>query len=233
MSGIDVPVTGVSIDRLDDYLRSDRSPPECMAMSDLDGFLTALAIGPAVVMPSEWLPIVWGGEQPTFADEEETRAIMGGIFSRYNEILAQVRNDDYKPILWTDTDGLPIATDWAEGFLQAVYLRKNAWEPLFKAKRHSLLLFPILALCGNENGDSVFGFNVETENEIMDEAPTILPASVMGIAEFWRERKPRRTGTLRTERVKSAARLGPRPGRNEPCPCGSGKKFKKCCGKPP
>jgi len=23
--------------------------------------------------------------------------------------------------------------------------------------------------------------------------------------------------------------LGPRPGRNEPCPCGSGKKYKKCC----
>jgi hypothetical protein len=25
-------------------------------------------------------------------------------------------------------------------------------------------------------------------------------------------------------------RRGPKPGRNEPCPCGSGKKFKKCCG---
>jgi preprotein translocase subunit SecA len=23
---------------------------------------------------------------------------------------------------------------------------------------------------------------------------------------------------------------GPKVGRNDPCPCGSGKKFKKCCG---
>jgi len=23
---------------------------------------------------------------------------------------------------------------------------------------------------------------------------------------------------------------GPKIGRNDPCPCGSGKKFKKCCG---
>jgi preprotein translocase subunit SecA len=23
-----------------------------------------------------------------------------------------------------------------------------------------------------------------------------------------------------------------KPGRNDPCPCGSGKKYKKCCGKP-
>jgi SEC-C motif-containing protein len=24
-------------------------------------------------------------------------------------------------------------------------------------------------------------------------------------------------------------RVGPQPGRNDPCPCGSGKKYKKCC----
>ncbi|WP_035599403.1 SEC-C metal-binding domain-containing protein, partial [Halomonas salina] len=26
-------------------------------------------------------------------------------------------------------------------------------------------------------------------------------------------------------------REGPKVGRNDPCPCGSGKKFKQCCGK--
>lgn len=31
------------------------------------------------------------------------------------------------------------------------------------------------------------------------------------------------TGTLK--------RVGPKIGRNDPCPCGSGKKYKKCCGK--
>ncbi|MCK4659432.1 MAG: SEC-C domain-containing protein [Phycisphaerae bacterium] len=25
---------------------------------------------------------------------------------------------------------------------------------------------------------------------------------------------------------------GPQPKRNDPCPCGSGKKYKQCCGKP-
>jgi uncharacterized protein len=25
-------------------------------------------------------------------------------------------------------------------------------------------------------------------------------------------------------------RVAPKPGRNDPCPCGSGKKYKKCCG---
>jgi len=26
-------------------------------------------------------------------------------------------------------------------------------------------------------------------------------------------------------------RTGPKVGRNDPCPCGSGKKYKSCCGK--
>ena len=31
--------------------------------------------------------------------------------------------------------------------------------------------------------------------------------------------------------VKQYIRETPKPGRNSPCPCGSGKKYKKCCGK--
>jgi preprotein translocase subunit SecA len=26
-------------------------------------------------------------------------------------------------------------------------------------------------------------------------------------------------------------RTGPKVGRNDPCPCGSGRKYKQCCGK--
>ena len=29
--------------------------------------------------------------------------------------------------------------------------------------------------------------------------------------------------------ARQPARIAPKVGRNEPCPCGSGKKFKKCC----
>jgi uncharacterized protein YecA (UPF0149 family) len=32
------------------------------------------------------------------------------------------------------------------------------------------------------------------------------------------------------ERVKTFKRESPKIGRNDPCPCGSGKKYKKCCG---
>ena len=231
MSGLEVPVAGVGYEALDAFLASERSPPESMSLSHLDGFLTGIAIGPELIMPSEWLPVVWGGEEPVFDDEREAQAVLGGIMSRYNEILRQIQEGIFEPILWATSDDTVIAADWAEGFALAIGLRPKAWEPLFDAKEHAPFLFPILALCGDENGKSALGLDAEAEDEIMEEAPAIVPACVMGIAAFWRERRGGRTGNLRTERMTHALRVAPKIGRNAPCPCGSGKKFKKCCGR--
>jgi len=37
---------------------------EAMTFAELDGFFCALVAGPDTVMPSECLPLVWGGELP-------------------------------------------------------------------------------------------------------------------------------------------------------------------------
>jgi hypothetical protein len=74
--------------------------------------------------------------------------------ARYNEILRQVADDALEPLFWEDRDGTLIAADWADGFLQAIMLRMDAWGRLFKSKRDGQLLFPILAQCGDENGES-------------------------------------------------------------------------------
>src|SRR5713226_10236256 len=90
MGALEVPVVGVGAEALEAYLSSDRSPPDSMMLSDLDGFLTAIAIGPELVLPSEWMPVIWGGEEPVFADDAEMQAVLGAIMSRYNEILHQI-----------------------------------------------------------------------------------------------------------------------------------------------
>jgi uncharacterized protein len=122
MGAADLSVSDADLDLLDAYLLSDQSPPECMLLSDLDGFLTGIAIGP-VVMPSEWLPHVWGGEEPVFDDPAQASAILGTIMGRYNAILREAEAGAFGPIFWTSADGTTIAADWAEGFMQAVALR--------------------------------------------------------------------------------------------------------------
>ena len=40
-----------------------------------------------------------------------------------------------------------------------------------------------------------------------------------------------KTNQASTEKAKPVVNEGPKVGRNDPCPCGSGKKYKQCCGK--
>jgi hypothetical protein len=68
-----------------------------MMLSDLDGFLTAIAIGPELIMPSEWLPVIWGDDDPVFT-EAEMEAVLGGILSRYNQIRHEITNGTFEPI---------------------------------------------------------------------------------------------------------------------------------------
>jgi uncharacterized protein len=222
----------VDLEALDRFLMSDRSPPNSMMLSDLDGFLTGIAIGPELVLPSEWLPLVWGDEAPEFADESEAKAVLGAIMGRYNEILRHIDHDAFDPIFWATRDGALIAADWAEGFLQAIMLRMDAWDRLLKSKRDGQLLIPILALCGDQNGESLLGLPPEDEDRIMEEAAEFVPACVTAIAAYWREKGPKQISMAPIDGTPlQPSYASSKVGRNDPCPCGSGKKFKKCCGK--
>ncbi len=60
-----------------------------------------------------------------------------------------------------------------------------------------------------------------------DTAKAIYPPTQVIIEAFDAAIEGRRPG----ERLGPVVRDAPKVGRNEPCPCDSGKKFKKCCGK--
>ena len=201
-----------------------------MLFSDLDGFLTGVAIGPEVVMPSEWLPHVWGGEEPVFDDHLQASAILGTIMGRYNMILRDTAAGAFGPLFWETQDGTVIAADWAEGFMQAVALRADAREPLMRSRRYGRLLVPILALCSDEAGESLLGFGPDKEDQVMAEAAEFIPLCVTEIAAYWRKRRPTPLATRSSQPI-SVSLKADQTNRNDPCPCGSGRKFMVCCGR--
>ena len=88
------------------------------------------------------------------------------------------------------------------------------------------MLMPILALCGDAEGGSPLELDPEADAaDLLAEAPGLIPACVAGLDRFWKER--RRWPGAEPGRAK-----GPKAkvGRNDPCPCGSGRKHKRCCG---
>ncbi|WP_268760350.1 UPF0149 family protein [Caballeronia mineralivorans] len=79
------------MEELDQFLMSDLVSDETLMLDSLDGYLTAIAIGPITLMPSEWLPGIWGPEPddaPEFESMEQAQRVMNLIVRHFNSIIA-------------------------------------------------------------------------------------------------------------------------------------------------
>jgi uncharacterized protein len=193
----------------------------------LDGFLTALVIGPTTIMPSQWLPVVWGATEDdpmTFKDEAQAERVMSWIMRFMNERVYDLQEgiDDYEPLVYTrehEGETVLIIDEWCVGFVRAMELDRESWEPLMQSDEALEWVFPIM-LYGTEEGWKVLEKDSELEAR-HDEFAESLGANVVGIRDFWLPHR-KAASTFRRDTAKV--------GRNDPCPCGSGKKYKKCCG---
>ena len=209
------------LEALDAFLMSDQTPDDCMMLSDLDGFLTAVAIGPEFIAPSEWLSVIWGGpEGPIFRNNAHAQSILGAIMNHYNAILERFADGVFEPIFMESHEGHVISSDWAESFCDAIKMRPDAWEKLLTSESHFDCAVPILALCCDEKGGSLLELSEEAEDAFFAAADQLIPECVFEIAEFWR------AASSSPGRPPASGKVS----RNDPCPCGSGMKFKKCCG---
>jgi uncharacterized protein len=237
---LDKPLSEAELDELDRFLTSDATPARCMDLSMLEGFLTALAIGPTLVLASEWLPQVWGehgDDLLVFGSEKEAKRIVDLLVRFYNGIVTTFREtpERFVPLLneW-EKDGKPCLSgqEWCIGFMRGVALRSKDWEPLVKDDKHRDLLAPILWFSSGKDKQEVHGGQrAESARELLLD---LLGYIVQRIHAFWQPRREKRQPRIVTENFRLAGRpipaRKPKVGRNDPCPCGSGKKFKKCCG---
>ncbi len=211
----------VDLAALGDFLLSDAAPT-AMDLSELDGFLTGILAGPELIMPSEWLPEVWGEEEPAFESAEEAAVILELLMGRYNQIARGIESDplDLEPIACTDDEGAIDASPWCEGFGQALALRADAWEPLLESEA-GLALMPILALCRGGDDRLLLEQGLGDDGDDLDarEMAQLIPTCAAAVAMYWREHRRRGEG-LSVETFGVGRR--PKVGRNATCSCGSG-----------
>lgn len=214
------------LQQLDDVLLSDAVGDDAMLLSELDGFLAGLIVCPDLILPSEWLPVIWGGDEPVFDSLEQAKAVTNLIMGHYNDTLRQLDRHRYAPIYDIDLDDSPLWETWIEGFLAAVRLRSQAWLEWTREHEEDddlqqawfvLTRLAELAI-GLDNTEPL-----EIDEELEDLAPDLIPNAV--------ETLHHRRLARQTQPSLSFERGHLKVGRNDPCPCGSGKKYKKCCGR--
>ena len=227
------PLRAAELDELDRFLVSDVTSDETLTLAGLDGYLTALVIGPTTVMPSRWLPGVWGSHEddaPEFESTAQAGRIMSLLLRHMNSIVGEFEADPaaFEPMFDTrEYRGRDYVCGeaWASGFMQGVELVREDWQPLYDTAGMADAIRPLRLLSSA---------HLTPEEDLIRTPPKRerlarkIPQSLVEIHAFWLPYRAMAHAEL--TQATPVRRSGPKVGRNDPCPCGSGAKYKKCCG---
>ncbi len=220
----------------------------------VDGYLTALLASRRVITPSEWLPAMFDGAfERAFADPVDWQPGLDVLLARWNVIASQLdvssMLDDPEsmrlaPLMLSYDDAaraelvdgghmtadeakdlLQTGALWAEGFTDAIEAFGEEWpEPETDTddgrwfddcmSRIVALMLPETELAAHVAQH--YPGETMARDQLVDEACF----AAQDLRVYWTEH----TAKPAPRRVEAA------PGRNDPCPCGSGKKYKKCHG---
>ncbi|MBU0909743.1 MAG: UPF0149 family protein [Proteobacteria bacterium] len=213
------------------------------SLTELLGFFYGVAITPEVIVPSEWLVTIFGKEMPEFKSEKQAKSGLDTLFLVYNKFSDAFHNGTLAfPFNMADPDGweLEEAEEWAYGFHKALMLRPELWLqeeiPLFaddeEGEENMACMAVITAIAEPESADELFESAPgpgEEDIHFWASLFSLLPPAVESLqnhaVKLEKERQVRLQEIQHLGRPVHSTKIS----RNDPCPCGSGKKYKKCC----
>jgi uncharacterized protein len=209
------------------FLTSPAAPKGAMSPMELDGYLTGIVVSPDLLLPSHWLDRIWGEDEPAFDSLDQTQTVIAAVMDHYNTIIAALdagfkqieakQRVNYRPLFLAASDkpNYDVVRTWVRGFGKAMALAPERWRSLAEDERLQPLLTPFIGFLDVRDPDFEPADNID---ELLDEAATAIPRATIvlrKIAQF---------------STKPTAGRRSKIGRNDPCPCGSGLKYKRCCG---
>ena len=223
-----VALTNTELDVLDEFLAIPALEETSMDVAVLDGYLTALLISPQLVTPAVWMARIWDMEnahqQPQYRNAEEQARIDTLIKRHYHALAAEISKAT--PAL------VPVflrgaqwgVSEWCAGFLLGTSFDRDTWAALMEAQPEWFTALNVLGM-GDED-------DIEEEYDDVDAAFDAVMVAVQAIDSHFRVERGAGPDPRTVDFSAPAPRATDAPDtpRNALCPCGSGKKFKKCCG---
>ncbi|WP_407160278.1 UPF0149 family protein [Bradyrhizobium sp. STM 3557] len=205
-----------------------------MVLEELDGFIAGLLVCPELIPPGEWFARAVGlttSRSAPLRDLAHANEVLGLVMDYYNDVaLTLARHPErYQPRFpIDDRNGDVIWELWLEGFAAAADLRRDAWGPLLDVGGTTTDAWTTLVLLMDiANGDPDMG--AEDEARLRRDPMGAIRTAILALNAHRLSSAPQSSATVFTEQSNPFARMR-KVGRNDPCPCGSGKKYKRCCG---
>lgn len=256
-SEISQPLQSEQFDELDTILddlrtRDDETPQ----WEFCEGFLAALICCRKSIDPADYFGVLLGlepdAEPPLFASEAQFERFTSLWLQRWSEVATALDADvetlddarAYQPEVMDLRGAIAALTPeqraemgdapipsfgqiWAIGFMYAVESWPQEWAPPRDHEAAKVLdaaLQCVLALTEDDTGPlTVSAFEDEGEPTMSEQRLNDFAEAMWAVYDLralWLSIGPRAETVHRPQT----------PGRNDACPCGSGKKYKKCCG---
>ena len=199
------PLSPAELDALDQLLQA--LPADgTMSLDGVDGFLTALRVGPPALlagMPTaDWLPWVWGGDAAggneaaePFASKRQRKATVVQLLRHLRHLQHQL---DHAPAEWEPVfsvaeqgpDEFVDARDWCAGFLQAVDLLPSAWDTAWAEPTLAAATAPLLALGGGIEGVDSPAPPADDDLAALDAASRAVPDAALALRAHFHPATP-------------------------------------------
>lgn len=195
MNSISTPLTVEQLISLDQFLiqRLGENPDVdygVTSISELDGLFTAVVCSPRPLLPSQWLPALWGSAgEPDFGEDKHFATIVQ-LFGQYLEGIAvslKADADSHSPIFHPITNPLgepagESATPWAVGFMRGFDLCGQVWfASLSDIDQH---LVPILIYGTPKGQESLAAMSSDDQAETQN----AIAASVSALYRYWNDK---------------------------------------------
>lgn len=225
---LDRALTDQEYDRLETILRC-LPRKDAMNLEELDGFFAALLCCPVTIPPSIYLDEVWAGGGAPFALTSDFEEFVNLAMRHWNSIGRTLASPDmvFLPRLSVEKDEeFPRGNRWAQGFLRGIDISREAWGEIFEDQDKFAMLMPIMALAHENDPDpQLRSWKTPPDRELREKVLIGLSVAVHRVYRYFqphrmREARGHRSGGITARKI----------GRNDPCYCGSGKKYKRCCG---
>ena len=201
-----------------------------MSMEQIDGFFCALIAGPHTPEPSEYMPVIWDtGDDPDMEigpdfDSLEQSEYVTNLIARHWDSIALRLDRGYPHDVVVDKPyNEPAGRYWAGGFIRGVAMRAQDWGARTHIEDVKMFLGAVVKLGTDESQDLIEALGPDLRKAIVARLPLLVANThhlVRGREQPFPPDPP------------PPPDFGRKVGRNEPCPCGSGKKYKFCCGSP-
>ncbi len=192
------PLSGQELLELEELLVSHELPSGSMNLDALDGFLTALVVGPVAIAPEEWIPVVFGSEPegiPVEGSAEMTMLRIAALALRYRNTIAIIFRQDpdaFRPLFELSTyacdeDAESAVEEWANAFMSGIEMRYDEWAPLIEmaemtdeeGEKTAMLLGPLLLLSGRDPRSESLSC------EQREQLAKMVAESISDIYRFW------------------------------------------------